>query len=161
MSFHSEHMDIILPDGMVRGDVEIVPISKIMKMNEKTIRQRSKMLYGNTKYTDELIVFFLIKHKLNGKKAARDIGCHYQSLMYRTKKLNIKLKGIGTGDRVVTRRFSDAQLITVCKECKGNIRQMAIRLGVKRVSVRERCEKINLKAGLKAGIKAGRPKERR
>lgn len=156
MSFHSEHMKITLVGLRVRGDVEIVPISKVRKMNEKTIRLRSRMLYGNTKFTDELILFFLIKHNFNGMAAARDIKCSYQTILYRCKKFNIKLEGMSDKTyRKYTRKYSDAQIIVAHHKNNGNCSKIARQFAASRTTVRIRCRKLGLKLQGR-----GRPKKK-
>ena len=142
MSYHSEHTKIKLPKGKVRGDVEIVKRAAITELNEIKARLRSQQLYGNTKWTDSTILFFIDKHKGNLADAARDLGCAYMTMLKRAGKLNIKGKG-SPGNAV--RKWSDAQIIAAHKTCRGNGVRIARKLKSSYMTVLYRCKKLGLK----------------
>ena len=148
MSYHSEHMEITLPEGMVRGDVEIVKRAAATEKNMIKARMRSQMLTGNTKWTDADYLLALDRNNGNLTAAAKDLGCSLTAIIYRVAKFNIKGAG-GPGGS--TKKWSDAQIITTHKSCKGDGGKMAKKLGCSPFTITYRCRLLGLKLTGKGG----------
>lgn len=84
MSFNSEHMETI---GMIRSGTEITTLPPQTEENDKVMKQLSWGLYGNTKYTDVQILYFMIKHAGNISAVHRDLGASHIAITSRIKRI--------------------------------------------------------------------------
>jgi hypothetical protein len=62
---------------------------KISENNDAIMRTQSLVLYGNTKFTDEQILYFVKKHKGSLKWAARELCCEINTIRERLIRLGL------------------------------------------------------------------------
>jgi hypothetical protein len=62
---------------------------KISENNDAIMRTQSLVLYGNTKFTDEQILYFVKKHKGSLKWAARELCCEIKTIRERLIRLGL------------------------------------------------------------------------
>jgi len=75
MSWCSEHLlEKPLPNGKARGGVCTEDIPPQSPENDVKMRKRRTNYYGSTKFGDDQIVYFFLKHNGNCWKAGKDIG---------------------------------------------------------------------------------------
>ena len=108
----------VLNAGICRGDIHIVLIPEQNKTNDKRMKERSGILYGNTKFTDEQIIYFYKKHKGNASAASRELRINLSSYKQRLSSLGLKPKGSAF-------KFTDKQIINSYNKHNGNARVAA------------------------------------
>ncbi len=89
MSYKSEHMNHILPPGLIRGNVELVKLKDIFALSDDEIRKLDHQHMGNTKFSDFQILFFFIKNDCIISAAARDLGTSPNNFTTRLSRLNV------------------------------------------------------------------------
>lgn len=118
----------VLKDNIARGDVIVVIIPQESKANDKLMKKRSGILYGNTKFKDDQILYFYKKHNGNASAAARELRMSLQGYKHRLSMLGLKPTG-GGGYGPGNRRYSDTKIKNAMKKTGNNMRAAARILG--------------------------------
>ena len=126
----------VLEAGICRSDVCVVLIPKQSKANDKRMRIRSGILYGNTKFTDEQIIYFYNKHKGNASAASGELRMNRGSYKQRLSSLGLKPKPL--------KRFTDKQIIDAYKKCKGNFSACTRELKMSKQGFKQRAAVLGL-----------------
>lgn len=135
----------VLKAGIGRGDVIVLIIPKQNKTNDKLMKKRSGILYGNTKFTDEQIIYFYKKHKGNASAASGELRMTITGYRQRLSSLGLKPKG-------GRHKFTDKQIIDAHKKYKGNSSAAARGLKISLTAYKHRTSMLGLKSSGKQGI---------
>jgi len=127
-----------------RGGVEGVDIPEQSPENDLSMKKLHKSLYGNTKYTDQQIVYFANKHKGNARKVAEELGAYPLTIYNRFIKLDIA----ATGDRpkvIIDKvKIKDEPFRILYDACNHNKTILSDWLGISWHTVFRRCQKMGI-----------------
>ena len=127
-----------LKAGIARGDVLVVLIPKQSKLNDTKMKKRSGILYGNTIWTDEQIVYFYKKHEGNASAASRELRMTKGAYKQRLAKLGLSPKG---GHR----KYTDKEIRAGLKKTNNNMMEASQVIGCSYYTVKERAKKLGIK----------------
>jgi transcriptional regulator of acetoin/glycerol metabolism len=157
MSWYSEHKELlvkggvgdILKDGYVRMEVTVVKKIKVTPRNDIIMRKRSKLYYGNTKFSDAQIVYFFIKHNGIGFRAAKDLGMSPAGFLERLGKLNLISAGINIG------KFTKDEVKNAVEKANGYRGKAALILNCSRQHFIKLCKGFNIDTKIESATKKG------
>jgi len=127
-----------------RGGVKRVNVPKQSPENDVLMKKLYKGLYGHTKYTDQQIVYFAVKHSGNARKVANELGAYPLTIYNRFIKLGIE----ATGDRpkiVIEKvKIKDEPFRILYNACGQNKTTLADWLGLSWHTIFRRCQKMGI-----------------
>lgn len=131
-----------LKAGIARGDVVVIILPKENKKNDALMKQRSGILYGNTIFTDEQIIYFYKKHNGNASAASRELRMSLIGYKQRLAKLGLKPTGgngeNGRGWSAGNPKWSDKDIAAAIKKTKGNKKKAAKLIGCSYATITQR-----------------------
>jgi hypothetical protein len=143
MSYHSEHLSVMVGHGFiyekskVRGDVEVGELPESTPSNTENMRIRSRRLYGNTKFTDEQIVYAMREFNNDAPEVVKYLGISRCALDFRCKQLG--LRQANTRIKITNVRF-----MQTFNDLRGNIILIAIHLDMSISGVKDKCRRLGI-----------------
>lgn len=143
MSYNSEHLasmvghGFIYEKGKVRGDVEVSQLPESTPTNTENMKVRSTRLYGNTKFTDEQIVYAMREFNNDAPEVMKYLSISRAALDFRCKQLG--LKQANTRIKVTNVRF-----MQTFNDLRGNIILLAIHLDMSINGVKDKCKRLGI-----------------
>lgn len=148
MSWKSEHLNLKpLPNGKSRSGIRVEDVPKRNKQNDVKMRVRRKNYYGNTRFGDDQIVYFYLKHNGNCAKASKDLGYRNSySFTVRASKIVYDGKPLRAAPiKTRKRKFTNEELLVAMDLSNNNTREAASLLKVTRETVLNRCSECGIK----------------
>ena len=102
------------------------------------MRKQSGILYGNTKFTDEQILYFFRKHNGNVAAVTRELRCCYETIKGRLTRLGLSTNGRGYGGNTGSKKYSDKDIANALKKAKGNKKKAAKIIGCSIATIHNR-----------------------
>ena len=143
MSYHSEHLSVMIGNGFiyekgkVRGDVEVGELPESTPSNTNDMKVRSKRLYGNTKFTDEQIVYAMREFNNDAPEVVKYLSISRCALDFRCKRLG--LRQADTRTKATNRMFMQA-----FNDLRGNFTLLAIHLDMSISGVKDKCRQLGI-----------------